>query len=162
MKITVTREWFRSRSHLEEGLEIGAGTFQTMRKERVELLSSIASIDTSLITFGKLVALMRRKNHWTIDNLADRAEATREELMAIETDPNNVPELCTVVGLEAAFKLPPKSLLRKSGLATPSISRLREDSMRYAACSEFTESLSSDEEQILQAVLKTIVERSEQ
>lgn len=162
MKITVTREWFRSRSRLEEGRDIGAGTLQSLRKSRLELVSSDSSIDTSIVRFGKFVALMRRRNHWTLDNLADKAEATREELEAIENDPNYVPELCTVVGLEAAFKLPPKALLRHSGLATPSICRLRDDSMRYAACSEFTESLSSDEEQILQAVLKTIVERSEQ
>jgi DNA-binding XRE family transcriptional regulator len=162
MKITVTKEWFRSRSHLEEGLEIGAGTLQSISKPVLEPEPPMPLIDTINISFGKIISLMRRKNHWTIDSLAKRAEATREELVAIENDPQNVPELSTVIGLAELFKLSPKLLLRKSGLATSSTSRLNEDSLRYATCSEFTESLSPDEEHILQAVLKTIVEKSDQ
>lgn len=162
MKITVTKEWFLSRSHLEEGLEIGAGTLQSISKPILISETPISLIDAINISFGKIISLMRRKNHWTIDILAERAEASREELLAIENDPYNVPELSTVIGLAEVFKLPPKSLLKKSGLATASSSRLNEDSLRYATCSEFTESLSPDEEHILQAVLKRILEKTDQ
>ena len=63
--------------------------------------------------------------------------------------------------LAKVFKLPPKALMQKAGLAEAASASLREDSIRYAACSEFHEPLSADEEYVLQAVIKAMVEHSE-
>lgn len=158
MKITVTKEWFRSRAHLEEGHEIGAGSLQPTGKPTLHVHPDNNSASVSL---GQTVSLMRRQRRWTIDRLADEAEATREELVAIETNPGYVPELSTVVSLAKTFELPPKALVKKAGLAECASSRLREDSIRYAACSEFKEPLSDDEEHVLQAVLKAMIESNE-
>ena len=159
MKITVTKEWFRSRAHLEEGHEIGAGSLRHIGKPALHAVPANATADN--ITFGQTISLMRRKRRWTIDRLATAAEATSDELAEIEVNPECVPELSTVFSLAKVFKLPPKALMQKAGLADAASSRLREDSIRYAACSEFKEPLSDDEEHVLQAVLKAMVEHTE-
>jgi DNA-binding XRE family transcriptional regulator len=159
MKIIVTKEWFRSRAHLEEGLEIGAGSLRHLGKPALTTVPANATPDD--ITFGQTISLMRRKRRWTIDRLATEAEATSEELAEIEANPECVPELSTVCSLAKVFRLPPKALMQKAGLADAASSRLREDSIRYAACSEFKEPLSDDEEHVLQAVLKAMVEPPE-
>lgn len=159
MKITVTKEWFRSRAHLEEGHEIGVGSLRHIGKPALHAVPANATADN--ITFGQTISLMRRKRRWTIDRLATAAEATSDELAEIEANPECVPELSTVFSLAKVFKLPPKTLMQKAGLADASSSRLREDSIRYAACSEFKEPLSADEEHVLQAVLKAMVEHTE-
>jgi DNA-binding XRE family transcriptional regulator len=164
MKITVTKEWFRSRAHLEEGHEIGAGSLQHIGKPALRSLSgnpSDANVSADNVGFGQAIALMRRHRRWTIERLAKEAEATSEELTAIERNPDFVPELSTVVSLATTFGIPPKAMIHKSGLASAVPSRLQEDSVRYAACSEFKEPLSADEEHVLQAVLKAIVEHSD-
>lgn len=164
MKITVTKEWFRSRAHLEEGHEIGAGSLQHIGKPALRPLSgnpSSGNASADNIGFGKAIALMRRHRRWTIDRLAKEAEATSEELAAIERNPDFVPELSTVVSLATTFGIPPKAMIYKAGLASAAPSRLQEDSVRYAVCSEFKEPLSADEEHVLQAVLKAIVEHSD-
>lgn len=159
MKINVTKEWFRSRASLEEGHEIGAGSLRHIGKPALNIVSVNAPPDN--ITFGQTISLMRRQLRWTIDRLATEAEATSDELADIEANPECVPELSTVFSLAKVFKLPPKALMQKAGLANAASSRLREDSIRYAACSEFKEPLSSDEEHVLAAVLKAMVEHTE-
>lgn len=156
MNITYTKEWFRSRAHLEEGQEIGAGLLQHVGKPALSIVSH--DVPPSEIAFGLTVSLMRRKHRWTIDRLAAEAEATNEEILAIETDPYCVPELSTVVSLAHAFKLPAKALIHKAGLAELAADRLHEAPARYAACSEFKEPLSPDEEHVLEAVIKAIIE----
>lgn len=156
MKIKVTKEWFRSRIHLEEGVEIGAGSLRHAGKPALGSMTARSSIDD--ISFGQTIALLRRKRHWTIGRLAVEAEATDRELAEIESNPDYVPEPSTVFSLAKVFNLSPKPLMQKAGLADASNSRLNEDSIRYAACSEFKEPLSDDEEHILQAVLKAMVE----
>jgi len=159
MKVTVTKEWFTSRSNLEIGLEIGAGIIHSISQPVSDLNQPVTSGECYPVSFGRLISLLRRKNHWSIDALAERADATREELIGIESEGNELPELSTVIGLAEAFDLPPRSLLQKSGLTNKRVERLSEDSLRYAACSVNTDNLSSDEEQVLQMVLKVILKK---
>ena len=159
MKITITKEWFRSRAHLEEGLEIGAGSLRHIGKPALRALPGNTTADN--ITFGQTVSLLRRRSRWTIARLAEEADATSEELSEIEANPECVPEPSTVFSLANVFKLPPKALMQRAGLAEAASSHLREDSIRYAACSEFKEPLSDDEEHVLQAVLKALLEHAE-
>ena len=156
MKITVTKEWFRSRAHLEEGHEICAGSLHQFTKPSLRVLPAHTPAES--ITFGQTIALMRRRHCWTIARLAQEAETTYEEIAAIEANSACEPEPSTVFSLAKVFKLPPKALMQKAGLADASSARLREDSVRYAACSEFKEPLSPDEEHVLQAVLKAMIE----
>jgi DNA-binding XRE family transcriptional regulator len=156
MKITITKEWFRSRAHLEEGHEIGAGSLQHIGKPALNVLP--ANTTAADISFGQTVSLLRRKRRWTIGRLAEKAEAMADELIAIETKPDCVPELSTVVSLAKTFRLPAKAFIHKAGLTDAASSRLHETPLRYAACSEFKEPLTPDEEHVLESVLKAIVE----
>ena len=69
--------------------------------------------------------------------------------------------MSTVHELAKLFGLPPKNLIRMAGLADEKSSSLREEYVRFAACSESREPLTDDEEAALQAVLKVIVEDSD-
>ena len=156
MKITVTKEWFQSRAHLEEGHEIGAGLLRHIG--RPALRTGPVQPTVGHITFGQTIALLRRQRRWTIERLATEAEATSRELAEIEANPEGRPERSTVCRLAKVFRLPSQALLQKAGLADATSPRLREDPMRSADCSEFNEPLTPDEEDVLQAVLKALVE----
>lgn len=164
MKLTITKDWFLSRAHLEEGLEIGAGSLEYIGKPALRVApapqASIATLSQHL-TFGRFVEAMRRKRGWTITQLAKVADVTPEELLVIESDAHHEPELSTVHGLAITFHLPPKNLVKMAGLSNGGSSRLREESVRFAACSESKEPLTEDEDAALQAFLKVIVEESD-
>lgn len=159
MIITVTKEWFGSRAHLEEGHEIGAGSLHHICKPALSALPATKTVE--IISFGQTIALMRRHRRWTIDRLASEAEATPGELEEIETNPHFVPELSTVFSLANVFKVPAKAFMQKAGLADKASSRLRDGSIRYAACSEFKEPLTEDEEHVLEAVIQALIEQAE-
>ena len=115
MKITVTKEWFRSRAHLEEGHEIGAGSLRHIG--RPALRTGPVQPTVGNITFGQTIALLRRQRRWTIERLATEAEATSRELAEIEANPEGRPERSTVCRLAKVFRLPSQALLQKAGLA---------------------------------------------
>lgn len=162
MKLNITKGWFRSRAHLEEGLEIGAGSLKQVGKPALRVLPGNSGHATNIaqVNFGQTIALLRRQRRWTIERLAKETEAMPEELITIETNPDCVPELSTVVSLAKTFNLPAKAFIHKAGLADLASSRLHQTPIRYAACSEFKEPLTPDEEHVLEAVLKAIVEHS--
>lgn len=161
MKTTVPADWLLSKDHLEEGLEIGAGSLRRLPVNTQARASREPSniIDiTQHVTFGRFVALMRRQKNWSVQALASAADVPTEELLVIEHDPHHEPELSTVHELAKVFKVPSKSLIKMAGLAEEPSSRLREEYVRFAACSESHEPLTHDEETALQAILKVIVE----
>lgn len=160
MKLNITKEWFRKGVHLEEGLEIGAGSLHTITNDLGPGPDRPCKMNAVLpaVNFGQTIALLRRKQRWTLDKLAEEADSTTEELHSIESDPDYTPELSTVCSIAKVFKLPAKALIQQAGLAETASSRLREDNVRYAACSSFTEPLSEEEEIVLQAVLHVILE----
>lgn len=161
MKINVPADWLLSKDHLEEGLEIGAGSLRRLpanppARARREP-SNVIDI-TQHVTFGRFVTLMRRQKKWTVQSLAAAADVPAEELLVIEHDPHHEPELSTVHELAKVFGLPSKSLIKMAGLAEEPSPQLREEYVRFAACSESREPLTHDEEAALQAILNVIVE----
>lgn len=152
MKITVTKEWFRSRAHLEEGLEIGAGLHRRIGQPATEVEAA------GQLGFGQIISLLRRKRRWTIERLAREAEATTSELADIEQKPDCSPEPSTVYSLAKVFGLKAKALLQKAGLVESAGCRLQKAGVRYATCSDFREPLTPDEELVLEAVVKALVE----
>ena len=163
MKINIPADWLISKAHLEEGHERGAGSPRLTNSRGKHACSTAPTITdiSQHVSFGRFVTLMRRQNNLTVERLAEAAEVSVEELLVIEHDPHHEPELSTVFGLAKSFRLPPKNLMKMAGLAEGSSSRLREESIRFAACSESREPLSDDEQDALQAILKVIIEDSE-
>ncbi len=161
MKLSLTKEWFESRLPQEDGLEIGAGLLHHLAKANEQTASSPAMAADSIaqhVGFGRFVRLLRRQQQLSVEDLADASEATPEELIAIENDPHYKPEPSTVFGVASYFKLPPKRMMAMAGLGSISSSRLREQSVRFAACAEPREPLTPSENDALQAMLKVIVE----
>ena len=74
MKITVTKEWFRSRAHLEEGHEIGAGSLrQTNMLKRLFLVLtfpvwvSLALLVLALVfTYNMFLITIGSFSYWLI------------------------------------------------------------------------------------------------
>ena len=163
MKIHIPAEWLLSKAHLEEGHEIGAGSARMMARREVPTKAAAQTITdiSQHVSFGRFITLMRRQKNMTVEMLAKSADVSTEELLVIEHDPHHEPELSTVYGLAKTFDLPPKNIIKMAGLAENGTSRLREESVRFAACSESCEPLSEDEQDALQAILKVIIEDSD-
>lgn len=163
MKIHIPAEWLLSKAHLEEGHEIGAGSARIMarRKKTTHAADQTITVISQHVSFGRFITLMRRKNNMTVEMLAKSADVSAEELLVIEHDPHHEPELSTVYCLAKSFDLPPKNIIKMAGLAENGSSRLREESVRFAARSESRDPLTDDEQDALQAILRVIIEDSD-
>lgn len=163
MKITIPADWLLSRDHLEEGLEIGAGSLRHLAKHAPSPAPSsedLATIEQRL-SFGRFVALMRRKHGWSVQQLAEKSETEAGEILVIENDPHYEAELRTVTCLAKTFDVPPKNLIKMAGLAEDRSLHLREEGLRFAASAESKAPLSEDEEMALQTYLKVVLEDSD-
>lgn len=163
MKLSLSKEWFESRLPLEDGLEIGAGLLHHLTAPTQQPPASPAPEADAIahhVGFGRFIRLLRRQEKLSIEQLADASESTPEELIAIENDPRHMPEISTVHAIASYFKLPPKRMMALAGVGSVSSSRLREETIRFAACSEPRDPLTPSESDALQAMLKVIVEDS--
>ncbi|MFA5263337.1 MAG: hypothetical protein WC378_05885 [Opitutaceae bacterium] len=112
-------------------------------------------------SFGHFLALMRRKHGYTIDGLARAADLDATELRTIESDANYEAELSTIHGLAKHFGLPVKALMKIAQLAADRQPISPELQLRYAASASLTAPLTADEETVLQAYLKSVLERTD-
>lgn len=163
MKFSIPKEWLLSRAHLEEGLEIGAGAPRHLAKLEPATTAGGQELTTieQRLSFGRFVALMRRKQGWSVQQLAEKAETEAGEILVIEKDPHYEVELSTVAGLAKAFNVPPKNLIKMAGLAEDRSLHLREEGLRFAASAESKAPLTEDEEIALQTYLKVVLEDSD-
>ena len=113
------------------------------------------------LAFGKLVELSRRKLGLNREQLAQQAEVDVVEVLSIERGSETAAEPRTVFKLAQVLQLPTERLLELSGLATRSDNRLDEAAVRFAACSESVDKLSSDEQRALQEFVKTLAALSD-
>lgn len=109
---------------------------------------------------GHFLILMRRKRGYTVERLAKVADLDVGELRVIESDPNYEPELCTVHGIAKYFGFPVTSLMKVAQLASGRQSFSPEYQLRYAASSNISAPLTTDEEAILQAYLSAVIDQS--
>lgn len=164
MKINIPSEWLLARDHLEEGLEIGAGSLRHLPNPApapAQVSGEELTTIEQRLTFGRFVALMRRKHGWSVQQLATKAGTDPGEILVIENDPHYESELSTVVGLAETFGVPPKNLIKMAGLAEDRSMQLREEGLRFAASAESRAPLTADEEQALQTYLKVLLEDSD-
>jgi transcriptional regulator with XRE-family HTH domain len=163
MKIEIPKEWILSRAQHEEGFEIGAGSPLHLAESEASPSPAAEKIGTieQRLSFGHFIALMRRRQGWTIQQLAQRAEVDIGELLVIEKDPHHEAELSTVHGLARTFNVPPRRLIKMVGLAEDRPSRLAEAAVYFAASADPVAPLTESEEIALQAYLKVVLEESD-
>jgi len=151
MKVNIPREWFEKHVTAEESDDALAGFpgFLAHRSTHGKVPS---------VPFGSFVSMLRRRENLTLDELAARAEVDVSELQQIEA--NEEPEPSVVHQLAVAFDLPPKELMRFSGLTSPRSSVAREDAVPYAAHSANVGKLSPDESALLDALIRELNARN--
>ena len=110
--------------------------------------------------FGRLIEYARRKQGFSVEKLAERADIDLAAIVEIETQGRTIPEVRTVYQLAEALKLPAGRLMQVAGLATakPEISRA---ALKFAARSEPTAKLSRDEREAFEEFVKVLAEASD-
>jgi len=157
MKVHVTQEWCLVMARREGDLEVGAGP----RAPYIESEEIGPATAEARIAFGRFVHLIRRQRRMSIEQLAKDASLDLAELVRIEDDLHHVPEPRSVYQLARIFNIPQQRLMQLAGLAVPKSERFRAEAIKFAARSESTEALSSEERQALEQFIRVLSERQE-
>lgn len=156
----VDREWLQRMAEAEdrcESVSVGglAHELGNLRSGQTE------TKPVTQLAFGKLVELSRRKLGLNREQLARQADIDVVEVLSIECAKAFNTEPRTVFKLAKVLSLPTGRLMELAGLATRSDNRLDDAAVRFAACSESVDKLSSDEQRALQEFVKTLAALSD-
>jgi transcriptional regulator with XRE-family HTH domain len=159
MKVTRSARWWLQRAAREEGRTIGAGASGPVATPGQSAAGAKASgAEESRIAFGRFISLIRRSRKLTVEELALKADLDVSELLIIEDDLRSLPEPRTVFRLAHFLDVPQGRLMQLAGLATPSDSRLRREAVRFAARSESTEALTTEQRAALEVFVAVLSE----
>lgn len=111
--------------------------------------------------FGQLIEFARRKRRLTPESLATQSGIDLPELVALERDPDSQVSPRTVHKLAKFLKIPVGPLLEIAGLATPKDDSISNAALQFAARSETTAELTSQEGEAFEEFVKIIVEASD-
>jgi hypothetical protein len=146
MKLEIKREWCLAAARREGDAEVSAGRIAFDPKPEVEGAPVQGlPVEAMQLAFGKLVNFMRRKQSWTIEELAKHAKVDAAELLLIEKEVRHQTEPYTVYQLAHVFNLNPKALQQLSGLAVVRNHEVVDEAVRFAANSDSIEKLSPDQ-----------------
>jgi HTH-type transcriptional regulator, competence development regulator len=152
MIIERTKDWWFDRAQREGDTAVSAGS-----------LAIVSTIDDqseqheeNRIAFGKFVNLMRRRNGFSIEKLAAKADLDAREVLVIEDDMHYLPEPRTVYKLAQIFQVPQRKLMELAGLTAANDDDLRREAVRFAARSESMERLSETESTALEAFVAVL------
>jgi HTH-type transcriptional regulator, competence development regulator len=125
---------------------VGAGRIAFDPKPEVEGAPVQAlPIEAMQLAFGKLINFLRRKQSWSIEELARRAKVDAAELLLIEREVHRQAEPHTVFQLAQVFHLSFKSLQQLSGLAVVRNHEVVDEAVRFAASSDSIEKLTAEQ-----------------
>ena len=157
MKLEIEKEWCIRMALLEGDAEIGAGRLAVDPVFDVDVIPAPAGEEEgSNVAFGRFVRLMRRQRGLTLEGLADDADVDMADLVEIESNPHHKPELRTAYQLANYFKVPRSGFMQVAGLAVPKDTRLFDEAVRFAARSEPTAALTSEESAALEAFVSVL------
>jgi transcriptional regulator with XRE-family HTH domain len=164
MKLEITKEWCLAAARREGDVEVGAGRLAFDPKPEIEGTTSVQTpsfdtkpkiegatnvqtppVEAMQLAFGKLINFMRRKERWTIEDLAKRAKVDPAELLLIEKEVPHQTEPYTVYQLASVFHLNAKALQQLSGLAVVRNHQVVDEAVRFAANSDSIEKLSPEQ-----------------
>ena len=161
MKLEIRKEWCVRMAQLEGDAEIGAGRLAVDPVFDGEVIPVAAGDEEgSNVAFGRFVRLMRRQRGLTLERLADDADVDMADLVEIESKPHHKPELRTAYQLANYFKVPRSGFLQVAGLTGPKDTKLFDEAVRFAARSEPTAALTSEESAALEAFVAVLSEQS--
>lgn len=160
MKLERSKDWWIARARREGNAAIGAGMLALDAKPEDQPAPRAAEpVEDVRIAFGRFVNLVRRRQGYTLERLAEVAELEASELLLIEDDIYYVPEPRTVYKLAHTFEVSHQRLLQLAGLAAANDVGLRHEAVRFAARSESLEKLTPEESSALEAFVLILSER---
>lgn len=150
-----SRQWLLEMADIEDSCRSVAAAGMAADLSLVEQGES-----RSRKVFGRLIEFARRARGLSLEELATQADVDLDEIVAIERDEDNIPQLRTVYQLGQVLRLPPGSLTEVAGLAKPR-HRVSEAALRFAARSDPTARLSKEEQQAFEEFVKVLAEASD-
>lgn len=160
MKLERSKDWWIARARREGDSAVGAGVLALDAKPEEQPAPRLnESAEDVRIAFGRFVNLVRRRQGYTLERLAEIAELEAGELLMIEDDVHYVPEPRTVYKLAMTFDVSHQRLLQLAGLAAANDVGLRHEAVRFAARSESFEKLTPEESSALEAFVLVLSER---
>lgn len=166
MEMLISQDWLRRRIDADPDLDVEAGVSIGVLESIGMFLSAdlVAPEDDKVVrlteAFGVLVRQLRRRQQWTIDQLAQKARVDPNELRLIERDPQYRPRPRVVHQLAAVFKMPERSLMKLSGATVTRDQEFEEEALRFAAKSDDLSKLTRDEQRALNEYVKYLVDQA--
>jgi transcriptional regulator with XRE-family HTH domain len=156
MKFEISREWLQEKLAQCDDTNVGAGgtsleQFKEDIEQRMVTPSVLADVPTEL---GKAVRFVREQKGWTRSELADLADIDAAEVESIETRTDFDPKPRTVTQLADACHFSRERFIQLAKHRT--MLAANESSVRYAAKSNGTESVSDDEYQAIRALVEVL------
>jgi transcriptional regulator with XRE-family HTH domain len=156
MKFEISREWLLEKLAQCDDTNVGAGgtsieQFKKDIEQRTVTPSVFADVPTEL---GKAVRFVREQKGWTRSELADLADIDEAEVESIETRNDFDPKPRTVTQLADACHFSRERFIQLAKHRT--MLAANESSVRYAAKSNGTESVSDDEYQAIRALVEVL------
>lgn len=151
-----SREWLKRMADMEDKCEsISAGGMA------VDLGLVLLKRDDTPRVLGRLIEFARRGKGWSLEKLSEAANVDLADALALENEEGQ-PSTRTVFQVAHALELPTKTLLELAGLMEPrQKEKLNRAAIRFAAHSEPTAQLSTDERSALDEFVKVLVEASD-
>ena len=147
----------------EEGKTAAARALQLSALSNVKERSAIetAGIYRLHDALSTLLQLLRRRDNLSQDELADRARVEVDEIRRIEHDRTYTARPRTIYQLERAFNLPPRTLVRLSGLKTAHSREFTEEALKFAAHSKAIHKMTRDEKRLLSEFVKFLASHTD-
>jgi transcriptional regulator with XRE-family HTH domain len=170
MKLLVSRDWLRTKIATDPDIETDAGAalaalegigvmVPAVREREATAEVADEKVVQLRMALGTLVRQLRYRDNLSIDDLAQRASVSGDELRRIEHDPHYVARPRTLYQLAAEFHVPVRNLMQLAG-ATRTVDRvLYNAAVKFAARSDDLSSLSEAERQLLNVFVELLNER---
>jgi HTH-type transcriptional regulator, competence development regulator len=126
---------------------------------QAEITSATPLAEATKTAFVRLLHLLRRERHLSLEQLAQKADVDLAELVKIETDESFKPTPRTVHQLSAFLKIPAKKLMVLAGLLQVKDYDLQQASVRFAARSEPVDDVTPEEHAALEEYVKFLNEQ---
>lgn len=159
MRLDITREWLAKKLEHCDDADVGAGgTSMEQFKREIELRTVTPAVLINVPTeLGKVVRFVREQKGWTVSELAELADIDEAELSALETQENFNPTPRTVTQLADVCHF---SRTRFVSLANHRRTvAVNENTLRFAASSKSTETVSDEEYEAIRVLVETLLER---
>lgn len=162
MKMLVTREWLRRNIEADPDVDSDAGAPICVLETVGMFLPDNLRMEASNVVqlkhaFGVFIRQLRRREQWTIEELAARARVAADDLRNIEQDPHFKPGPRVVHQLAQVFDVPLQPLMKLSGTTIARDERFKEEAYRFAAKSDDLSKLTREEQDALTEYVRFLI-----